>query len=1141
MSRARAVVAGLLVAVGAVVATPPRGRATAHAEDAPCLPPGLASSPATAEETAAAERARVALADSRPEVAAEAAHALLLAGPAGVRTAAAALLRGDAPYATRLALVEVVGASADPDADVVLATAAATPWAEVRAVAARALGAGRSDAGTATLARLARDPAGAVRGAALRALFALETPAAIAARLALPVDRDPDLLALRLRLHRLRGDDAPSLLGLATAAAALARAPAVRVEAVRWLAGRAGPEADDVLETFVAESWGTPAEGHAVRTRLGVPSTGYVRATERCAGTEALLALLLRPTTPIATRALLVELAVDALARPQRSGGGEVDEEARATLEARLPAVGAALVGPTTRALREGRFDDPKHGTRLLASLEPTLALASLGDLVLADPPEPVLKAVAGELALLRRVGRAEVADALRARGRPSDVRAAAVTALADEPEAVAAPRLAAALDDPDVDAASRAADVLLERRARGETSAWAALSRAILTEPTRLFERTLLDTLAAAPDDDAYALFEQLMTQGPVARRRDVLDAIRSRTSRMRGRRGAAIVRRAADDPSLGLKPGDVAPALTSVDGAEGVRYIRARWRAASAPGVFLRNLRQVRHVSALDFALELAASLPDTETALLNELMTVLSEAPATDPARTDPFWRRMLAHPDPELRAQAVRTLPRVAHGDLSALLLPVLTDAKQPADLRLDALRGCADASDPPSTATLWALASDRLEDEDLCQEATRRLVLRADADLRRRALAWLGRGVDAASEAVDTMAVLAGRGASPAEAAELLAAFDRDVDVRFARTPFFRPGDATDDDSQRAAVGRATSQLRSLAATADPAALAALAARVFDPRFARYALEARRYAAFGRGLGGGPVASAWDPPEAGLLLHTDELDVNAVPIGVVHETATDIVAALVTHGPPDAPRLLSTALDAARASGALAAFPDAYLVTLMRRVDDAASTAPRDAVRDAAVGAALDALNAALSRAWPVASAQELWAAEQRLARAARVRDFATAATAAADAVRLAARTGLCDLSPSRWLAQGRTVPRDWFPWRTLRARQELLEAAAAAAAGRTDEAAAGFRRGLARAPDRAGVLRLSAHLKHAVGFDLPGAAADLRRAVDLARRTGGEATEEDGALLAALAADPPAPTSPPEGEATPPR
>ncbi|MFO0934128.1 MAG: hypothetical protein U1E39_15680 [Planctomycetota bacterium] len=1127
MTRARVAVAGCLVAALAATAGPaPR---PARADGDAGLPPGLAALPATPEETARAARAMAALGDPSPEVAAAAAHALLLSGAAGLREAARALLRGDAPEAARGALVEVVGASDAPEADAVLAAAADARRFEVRAAVARALGAGRSDAAVPTLARLALDPSGAVRAAALRALFALETAAAVEARVALPADRDADLLALRFRLHRLRGDDAPRLLALATSAAAFARAPAVRVEAVRWLATHDGPEADDLLEAFVAETWGTPAEGREVRAGLGVACEGYVRATERCAGTEALLALLGRPTTPVATRALLVELAVDALARPQRTGGAEIDEEARVTLEARLPEVGAALVGPTLRALREGRFDDPKHGTRLLASLERGLAVASLGDLVLADPPETVLKAAAGELALLRRVGRAEVADALRAAGRPSDVRAAAVTALADEPEEIAAPRLVAALDDPDVDAASRAADVLLERRARGEASAWAALSRALLTEPTRAFERTLLDTLAAAPDDAAYALFEQLMTQGPVARRRDVLDAIRSRTSRMRGHRAAALVRRAAEDLSLGLKPGDVAPALTSVDGAEGVRYIRARWRDASAPGVFLRNLRQVRHVSALDFALELAASLPDSATALLNELMTVLSEAPATDPARTDPFWRRMLAHPDPELRAQAVRTLPRVEHGDLVALLLPVVTDPKQPASLRLDALRGCADASDPPSTETLWALASDRLEDEDLCQEAARRLVLRADADLRRRALAWLGRGVDEASEVVDTMAVLAGRGASSAEAAALLAGFERDVDVRFGRTPYFRPSDAVDDDSQRAAVGRASSQLRSLAAAADPVALAALAARVFDPRFARYALEARRYAAFGRGLGGGPLAGAWDPPEAGLLLYTEELDPNAVPVSVVPDTGTDIVAALVGLGPPDAPRLLVRALDDARASGALAAFPDAYLVTLLRRVDDAAATAPRDPARDAAVQAVLDALNAALVRAWPVAGAQELWAAEQRVARASRSRDFAAAAVAAADAVRLAARTGLCDLSPSRWLAEGRTVPRDWFPWRTLRARQDLLEAAAAAAAGRAEAATEGFRRGLARARDRAGVLRLAAHLKHAVGFDLPGAADDLRRAVELARRTGGEATEEDGALLAALESGAPAP------------
>lgn len=1125
MSATRAVAARIVAVVGALAAIVPAAlRAPGHAFADDGRPPGLACPPAAADPAARVEHALAALRDPSPAVAAAAARALLLAGPAGARAAADALRRGDAPEAARLALVEVVGAMTTADADDALEVAARSTWPEVRAVAARALGAGRSDAGTTTLARLARDASAGVRAAALRALFALETPAAVAARRALPVDRDPELFALRLRLHRLRGDDAPELRALATGAAAFARAPAVRVEAVRWLASHGGAEADDVLEAFVAETWGTPEEGRAVRRALGVPSEGYVRATERCAGTEALLALLLRPTTPLATRALLVELAVEALARPQRAAGAEIDEEARATLEARLPAVGAALVGPTTRALLAGRFDDPKHGTRLLASLPPALAVASLGDLALGEPPEPVLKSVAGELALLRRVGRAEVADALRAPHRPADVRAAAVGALADEPEAVAAPRLAAALDDPDVDAASRAADVLLERRARGEASAWRALARAVLTEPTRPFERTLLDTLAAAPDDGVYDLFERLMTQGPVARRRDVLDALRSRTSRMRGPRGAAIVRRAAEDPALGLKPGDVAPALTSVDGAAGVRYIRERWRTASAPGVFLRNLRQVRDVSALDLALEIAAELPDTATGLLNELMTVLSEAPATDPARTDPFWRRMLAHPDAALRAQAVRTLARVEHGDFAALLVPIVTDPRQPASLRLDALRACAEPGDAPTTEALWALASDRLEDEDLCQEAARRLVARADPELRRRALAWLGRGVDVESEVVDTMAVLAGRGASPAEAADLLKGFERDVDVRFGRTPYFRPGETTDDDAQRAAVARAASQLRSLAATADPAALAALAARVFDPRFARYSDEARHHAALGRGLGGGPVAAAIDPPEAGLLLHTEELDPNAIPVAAVPDVATEIVAALVTHGPPDAPRLLVRALDDARDAGTLAAFTDAYLVGLLRRLADAAVTAPPDPARAAAVDAALGALSAALAGTWPVAGPQELWAAEQRLARASRSRDFAAAAAAAADAVRLAARAGLCDLSPSRWLAQGRTVPRDWFPWRTLRARQDLLEAATAAAAGRTDEAATAFRRGLERAPDRAGVLRLSAHLKHAVGFDLPGATADLRRAMDLARRTGGEATEEDGALLGALTA-----------------
>jgi len=1124
MTRGRAAVGWLL----ALAATCGRARADDAGPGlrAPVpVPPRLAALVATDAEEALAARALAALDDPAPAIASRAARELLLAGPAGLREAVRRLADGVASDAARLPLVEVVGASDLPEVDAVLAAVATTPRTEVRALVARALGAGRTGLAVDTLARLARDPAPGVRAAALRALFAIESSAATAARIALPADRDPDLTALRLRLHRLRGDEGPTLRTFAATAFALARAPGVRVEAARWLATHDGPEEDDLLALAVAETWSPPTEAAALRARLGVPTDGYTRADARCAGTEALLALVCRPTTPVATRAALVELAVDALAHPATGSGAEADEEARATLEARLPAVGAALVGPTTRRLVAGAFVEPRQGVRLLAALPADLAVTALGDVVLAGPPEDVTRHAAGALAAFRRVGRDAVARALLDPRAPSDVRAAGVSALADEPEALASRWLVAALDDPDGDVAGRAAEVLLERRARGETSAWAPLAATLSAPPLRPFERTLLDTLARAPDPDVYALFDRMLTLGPVQVRRDVLDAMRSRTSRMRTPEGAALVSRAAAEPALGLRPADIAPALTAVAGPAGVDYVRARWRQARAPGVFLRNLRQVRHVSALDLALEIAASLPDTETALLNELMTVLSDGPALDPSRTDPFWRRMLAHPDRRLVEQAIHTLRGVAHGPMSPLLVPVVVDATRPAWLRADALVGCAGEADQPPTDVLWRIAADRGEDDELRREATSRLVHRADPTLRRRALAWLAEGVDQESEVVDTMSSLAGSGASPGEAADLLALFDENVAIRFASVPYFRAGEAVDDDTHRAAVARAASLLRATVATADPPTLAALATRVFDARFARYAVEARRHAALGRGGGGGPTAAGVDPPEAGLLLYTDDADPDASPVSPLPHSASEIVAALTTQGPADAPLHLVAALERTRASGSLALFSDAYVVTLMRRLGDASrrrADAPSDPARTTATDAALNALGAALARTWPVAGVEELWAAEQRLTRFARVRRFSEAAAAAATAARLAARTGLCDLSPSRWLAAGHGVPKDVYPWQTLRARQDLLEGAAAAATGRDTEAHEAFRRGLARAPDRPGLLRLAAHLKHAVGFDLAGASLDLRRAVDLARASGEGPTREDEALLRAL-------------------
>ncbi len=175
----------------------------------------------------------------------------------------------------------------------------------------------------------------------------------------------------------------------------------------------------------------------------------------------------------MAARDALVELAVDALAHPSTGVGAEADEEARAMLEAGLPAVGAALVAPTTRRLVAGTFVEPRQGVRLLTALLTDIAVTALGDGVLARPPAEVTRHAATALAGLGRVGREAVARALLDPRGPGEVRAAGVSALTDEPEALAAPWLVAALDDPDGDVAGRAADVLLSRRARGETSAW--------------------------------------------------------------------------------------------------------------------------------------------------------------------------------------------------------------------------------------------------------------------------------------------------------------------------------------------------------------------------------------------------------------------------------------------------------------------------------------------------------------------------------------------------------------------------------------------------------------------------------------------------------------------------------------------
>jgi hypothetical protein len=165
-------------------------------------------------------------------------------------------------------------------------------------------------------------------------------------------------------------------------------------------------------------------------------------------------------------------------------------------------------------------------------------------------------------------------------------------------------------------------------------------------------------------------------------------------------------------------VEPSRLPRALVTVDGAEAVRFIRAHLQEVRRPGLMLRNLRIVTDPSALDLVLEVAARTPDDDLGLLGEIARVLSGKCGTDVARTDPFWRRLLAHRDADVRRQAVTALSTVAHGPLADVLLPFLVDEQEPAKTRTEAVQAMAGEPGQPPEDLLWRILSTRAEDESL---------------------------------------------------------------------------------------------------------------------------------------------------------------------------------------------------------------------------------------------------------------------------------------------------------------------------------------------------------------------------------------------------------------------------------------
>jgi tetratricopeptide (TPR) repeat protein len=1073
-----------LLALGAAVAL----TAPARAEEPKTLygpvPPGLAALVGSALDERLASEAIARLENAAERHDAQA--VLALSGDAGVRIAAERLAERPVGAPALEALLLTLSASPRADVDEVLARAARAPRFETRVVAAYGLGAGRSPSAIRALVPLASDPMPAVRAAAVRALFAIDTTAARTARLGLPDDLDPRIQELRLRLHRLRGDGDPALLPLALRSYVRGKSPGIRVEGARCLA-LGGVGTPPLVLALVLLEHGVSAEtGVLVRAGLRGPVGGAPPGDARLVAAETISALLDRGDLSPDVRAGLVDMGVHHLAHPASVDGTRVDEDARRILVSILPEAGPGLVRPVAKRLESRSFADPIHGIRLLTSLDEATWLPVVR--ALADPrtagdprADPVTRAATGALRDLGRVGDPEVARALLDPRLPQDVVTDGVRALARDDAAIALPLLEAALSDRRDAVASTAAEVLLSRP---EREARASVERAVLDATWRSFDDDCFQELVRPADDEAYALLERAFASGDDRLREQAFDAFVSERASLRGERARALVLRESKGPLPRGDTGIVARALARVDGAALVAFVRAHLPGARSPGVLLRNLQSVADPGALDLALEVAASTH--EPSMLLEVGTVLAGPSARDRARTDPFWRRLLSSGQPTLVDDGLRLLRRADHGDLSDLLEPIVRSLKESDERRLAALKVLVQDWRPPHEPLLWGVASDPTEHEDLRIVAATALEGRASPAVREKAIVWLRERVDEPGPPVASIGRLSGKGASPADAAALVSILDATLARRFEARPYFRPtgeGDATD---RVAYENRVIALTQAIGLSGDPAAFDHLADLLFDPRFAAYAQEVRRDAALGLPVGGGVLVPLGPSPRSTVLLHRGNTLPAPIPPEVRH-----VVAALKSGTPESAASRVARALSQARSSGRLAAFDDLYLLWLSY---DLHHKNHGDFV------AAADVVEAALDAALPSGGPEESSAADLRIEGRVREGRYDDAVALQERKVRADARSGLPD-ADERWIVE--------------RATLDFLRGAAAALAGRTEEARDAFRRGVARAPNDPTVRNNAAWYRACAGFDLEAAAVDARRALAVEHRL-----DDEGSLHA---------------------
>src|SRR5205814_7858223 len=115
------------------------------------------------------------------------------------------------------------------------------------------------------------------------------------------------------------------------------------------------------------------------------------------------------------------------------------------------------------------------------------------------------------------------------------------------------------------------------------------------------------------------------------------------------------------------------------------------------------------VHLASATDAALEVERRTPDSDASMLAAIVNVLADKrKPIDAARLDPFWRRLLKHPESSLRGAALDVLDSIEHGPMADVLVPILRSATAPPEHRRRAIVAIRHETWKPFDDLLWAI-------------------------------------------------------------------------------------------------------------------------------------------------------------------------------------------------------------------------------------------------------------------------------------------------------------------------------------------------------------------------------------------------------------------------------------------------